>query len=59
MGSTMPSTPACGMSDPILLRVESLRLALPDDVPLVEDLNFKIHAGETLAIVGESGCGKS
>ena len=47
------------MTDPVLLRVESLRLALSDDVPLVEDLDFEIHAGETLAIVGESGCGKS
>lgn len=54
-----PSTPACSMTDPVLLRVESLRLALSDDVPLVEDLDFEIHAGETLAIVGESGCGKS
>ncbi len=55
----MPSTPACGMTDPVLLRVESLRLALSDDVSLVNDLDFEIYAGETLAIVGESGCGKS
>lgn len=25
----------------------------------VEDVSFQIHAGETLALVGESGCGKS
>ena len=25
----------------------------------VEDVSFRIHAGETLALVGESGCGKS
>ena len=27
--------------------------------PLVRELSFEVHAGETLAIVGESGCGKS
>lgn len=28
-------------------------------VPAVDGLDFKLHKGETLAIVGESGCGKS
>ncbi|MEK9720228.1 MAG: ATP-binding cassette domain-containing protein, partial [Quisquiliibacterium sp.] len=28
-------------------------------VKAVEDLNFTLNRGETLAIVGESGCGKS
>ena len=27
--------------------------------PIVDDLTFELHAGETLAIVGESGCGKT
>ena len=27
--------------------------------PIVDQLNFVLHAGETLAIVGESGCGKT
>ncbi len=27
--------------------------------PLVRELSFEVHPGETLAIVGESGCGKS
>ena len=26
---------------------------------VVSDMNFEVHAGETLCIVGESGCGKS
>ncbi|MCY6381836.1 ABC transporter ATP-binding protein [Hoeflea prorocentri] len=44
------------------LSVENLTISLnPDDqeIPLVEDLSFDIAAGETLCLVGESGCGKS
>lgn len=29
------------------------------DFAVVDDLSFKLHAGKTLAVVGESGCGKS
>lgn len=29
------------------------------DVAIVDDLSFTLHAGKTLALVGESGCGKS
>jgi len=42
-----------------VLRVEQLTISLSDGVPLVQDLDLDICAGETLAIVGESGCGKS
>ena len=28
-------------------------------VPIVRDLSFDLHAGETLALLGESGCGKT
>jgi peptide/nickel transport system ATP-binding protein len=38
----------------------SVELQLPSGpVRVVEDVSFTIHAAETVAIVGESGCGKS
>jgi peptide/nickel transport system ATP-binding protein len=40
------------------LAVEGLTLNL-GHLPLVEDVSFTVAAGEILAIVGESGCGKS
>ena len=42
-----------------LLTVEGLRVALDDGTLLVSDATFSLDAGETLAVVGESGCGKS
>lgn len=49
-------------SAPPLLSVEDLTIAFPErygDVPVVQSLSFEIRAGETLGLVGESGCGKS
>lgn len=45
-----------------LLDVRGLTVRLSDDdgeFDAVRDLSFTLHAGETLCIVGESGCGKS
>jgi peptide/nickel transport system ATP-binding protein len=47
---------------PPLLSVEHLTTAFPIDgrsTPAVNDVSFSLAAGETLALVGESGCGKS
>ncbi len=49
------------MSEPIL-EVNGLKTYFYTEegvVPAVDGLDFTLHNGETLAIVGESGCGKS
>jgi len=54
----------------VLLRVENLKKHFPitsglifqkqvGAVQAVDDISFTIHKGETLGLVGESGCGKS
>ncbi|MYX76165.1 dipeptide/oligopeptide/nickel ABC transporter permease/ATP-binding protein [Streptomyces sp. SID3915] len=45
-----------------LLVVRDLAIRFPDrygEIPVVDKLNFTVHEGETLGLVGESGCGKS
>jgi len=45
-----------------LLTVSDLSVGFPKDgelTPAVENVSFEVGAGETLAIVGESGCGKT
>ncbi|RLB95270.1 MAG: peptide ABC transporter ATP-binding protein [Deltaproteobacteria bacterium] len=49
------------MNDTIL-RVEQLSVSFAtetDRLTAVEDVSFRLHRGETLGLVGESGCGKS
>jgi oligopeptide/dipeptide ABC transporter ATP-binding protein len=46
----------------LLLRVQDLRTHFHTEnglVKAVDGVNFAIHRGETLGVVGESGCGKS
>ena len=47
---------------PTLLKIDSLSISFQTDrgpVRVVEDLSFALDTGETVGLVGESGCGKS
>jgi oligopeptide/dipeptide ABC transporter ATP-binding protein len=50
------------VSEPVL-SVDGLVTSFPDGrggrLPVVDDISFEVSAGQVLALVGESGCGKS
>jgi peptide/nickel transport system ATP-binding protein len=42
-----------------LLAVQGLHVALPNGLAALRDVSFTLARGETLGLIGESGCGKS
>jgi peptide/nickel transport system ATP-binding protein len=60
--ATAPLLPAGTDPAEVVLAVRGLQVAARSDsglIPLIEDLSFDLRRGETLAIAGESGSGKS
>ncbi|MEV8106059.1 dipeptide/oligopeptide/nickel ABC transporter permease/ATP-binding protein [Streptomyces sp. NPDC088135] len=60
--ATEPTTTPVRADAAELLVVRDLSIRFPDrygQISVVDSLNFTVHEGETLGLVGESGCGKS
>ena len=47
------------MSGPPVLKLERLRKVFGQKITAVDGVDLEVRSGETLALVGESGCGKS
>ena len=70
MQETAPAAPRPAPNDDILLEINNLKMYFPVTsgmlfqrtvayVKAVDDVTFSVRRGETLGLVGESGCGKT
>jgi oligopeptide/dipeptide ABC transporter ATP-binding protein len=59
MTSSIPASAPVDITGRPLLSVTGLEIRDAEGSPLVEGISFEVNRGEALAIVGESGCGKS
>ena len=57
--ASAPVIEAISLSKQFVLKAASVLGAVPAPLRAVDDVSFSIAAGETLGLVGESGCGKS
>ena len=66
--TALPATRAPGFSGQAVVEAKDLKrvyeirrgfMRAPDHLQAVGGVSFTVHAGKTLAVVGESGCGKS
>ena len=58
-GTPRPRATPMARSDPLSLRFEDVGFRYPDGRQALEAISFEAHAGQTLAIVGPSGAGKT
>ncbi|MEE2643224.1 MAG: ABC transporter ATP-binding protein [Planctomycetota bacterium] len=54
-----PEEPAPIPKNAASIRFESIQFGYDPEVPVLTGVDFEIRAGETIAIVGPNGCGKS
>src|SRR5579871_2414210 len=54
-----PETPALAEPRSPVLTVDGLRIETTGGADIVDDISFAVRPGEVLALVGESGCGKT
>ena len=60
-GDSIPDEPKTAAPSPVRgeIAFESVRFGYKDDEPVLRDLSFRVRAGESVAIVGATGAGKT
>ncbi|MDP3176546.1 MAG: ABC transporter ATP-binding protein, partial [Spirochaetaceae bacterium] len=60
-GDSIPDEPKAAAPSPVRgeIAFESVRFGYKEDEPVLRDLSFRVRAGESVAIVGATGAGKT